>query len=139
MPPPFNAPASQTKVKVSGIPGQSGARDLTLKDDFSFTHRGVSRTMMDGAHTDDNLYLVNFQPGKFTITVVPRGDISFIRDIENSTFVFNHANRRSVTMTGVTFATDDGLVENTTQGTTNELTFGYEASSDTLADTLPLP
>jgi len=73
-------------------------------------------------------------PGEMKLTAVtddPAGSAEWMQDIERSTVVFVFSSGRKITLTGVAIATEEGVIENVTEGTTNELTFAFSQFTDT--------
>ena len=124
----FTAPASQTASVV--FEGSIGRRSLTATGDLSYNPSKTTRSQLADAHTPIAKHQLKHKVGTFKMTAVTDQDLGWVNAVEDAKATLTFLNGRIVTCTGVTFASDDGLEENTTQGTTGELTFTFVTGQD---------
>lgn len=125
----FTTPGAQVESFVfTTAAGQRYAPTLT--DSLSVSKSRTMRKRIEDAHTARSKYQLEHKPGEFTCTFVTDQDLSWVDSIEDATAICTLLNGRILRFTGVTFATEDGLEENTTEGKTNELTFSFETDDD---------
>jgi hypothetical protein len=126
-------PGSSAACKFSGIPGSTD-RAVTLSSAnvmITKPQKVAKRMEVQGGRAKLNLMVI---PGEVKLTAVtddPAGAAEWLQNVERSTVVFSLVSGRKITLTGVTIATEEGVGENVTEGTTNELTFVFDHFTDT--------
>lgn len=124
----FTNPSSQTASVV--FEGPIGRRSLTASGDLSVDGSQSIRTPIADAHTPIPRHQLRHKFGMFRMTALLDQDLSWLDAVEDASATLTFLNGRIVRCTGVTFATEEGVQENTTQGTTNELSFTFVTSDD---------
>jgi len=126
------SPGGQGTGKLTGITG-SPDRDLTFTtDNLNIKKPQVARSQQE-VQGNKRRHNAKFVTGMITMTLVtddPDGAAEWLQLVEDATMTLNLANGRQVTLSGVTHATEEGVMEGLTEGTTNELTFTFAHCTD---------
>lgn len=125
-------PGAQGTGKITGITG-SPDRDLTFTtDNLVLTKPQTARMPME-TQGGKRRHNAKFITGRITMTLItddPDGAAEWLSKVEDATMTLSFANGRLVTLRGVTHATEGGVTEGLTEGTTSELTFTFETYTD---------
>lgn len=120
----FITPGSQAeavKFNGSGI----GDRAVTAQGDITVQPSRAQNQPVEDAHTPIPRHRRMHRFGVITMTLLADQDMSWLDNVADASLIVLEQNGRKHTMRGVTQVTDGGVQTNTTQGTTNELTFTF--------------
>ena len=125
----FTVPGAQVEsFTVTNADGQRYA--LTVTGNLTVSRSQKKRKPLDDAHTSLPKYMLEHKVGTVTFALATDQLLGFIDTIEDAQATVRLLNGRILNFVGLTFASEDGLDENTTEGKTNELTFAFVTLND---------
>ncbi len=125
-----NPGGQATAIQFSGLNGKS-AQVPTLQGTVNYKPPQTVKEPIEDVHSPIPQYKTSFKYGSISMTLVLPVDTSWIRSdvISDSLLNVTFLNGFSIAFSGVTM-TGDGVEQDLTAGTTNELTFTFVSSTE---------
>lgn len=125
MPGPATVPASDI------LSFKLGTQLFTVAGEVTYKKQRMVRVKLDDVQSLKNQYGARLVPGMLTVGAFTTNRDMSPLNVVNGTIRVEYVSGRVITADGVTLMGEDSIDENTTTGQTNELTFGFDTSSDT--------